>query len=143
MKKKKCVFAKLPMHHPDFCPVCNPELSSRDFTWLDHPQEVFMFLASQWDVNKAKQIIRQTPRPVKTLSLGSVMDLVGEWVRINPKTVQRADPTHPIIVAAMPDNAGTMIIDGWQRIARLRELGINMAPAVLLTVEESEKVRLR
>jgi hypothetical protein len=60
-----------------------------------------------------------------------------EWTRVDNEEV---DLTVPIILAET--KYGTMVIDGWHRIAKAYTLGLKTLPGVVLTKEETKGVEV-
>ena len=128
------------------------ELQSSDFEWYVEP-EVFNFVSTQFDVELAKKIIREKPRSIMKMDITHLDKFVGKKPKqeggsytLTPMiSVDRSkfegdvvDLSMPVIVASK--GKSTLPIDGWHRIAKALELGLNDLPAVLLTEEETREI---
>lgn len=120
--------------------------SSASLTWK-FQGERFQFAFDAWDVDRAKQIIKGKPRPIKELELEPFRKYVGSpgkirlWgVAIDWKRAQSDDVNldDPLIMAY--DQKGRFPIDGWHRIAKGLLQGRKTLPSVGLTRIENEQV---
>ena len=120
--------------------------SSSTLTWR-LKGEVFRLVGEVWDVDAAKRIVRDRPRPIRQLNIAKFRDLIGApgqvyvfgirivWDKALSGNVNLEDP---IIVAY--GRRERFPIDGWHRIARALWDGIKTLPYVGLTKEESKRV---
>ena len=106
--------------------------------------EVFHFLSSSWDIDVADRILATSPREPRVVDITDVCEMTG-FIRIDPKTKKKADLTIPIYLAPLKDKRGVHIIpiDGWHRIARACDEGIEELPAIFFTEKEARKIRIR
>lgn len=120
--------------------------SSAGLTW-DFKNETFAFLFDVWNVDRAKQIIKDKPRPILELDLEPLRKFVGKpgqlvlvGVAVNWKKAQSdvVDLTVPVVMAYGKDKF--IPIDGWHRIAKALLKGLKTLPAVKLTRAESKTV---
>jgi hypothetical protein len=114
--------------------------------------ETFEFLFDVWNVDRAKQIIKDKPRPIQELDLEPLKALVGSppepgkpkilvfGVRINWTKAMSDDVNldDPILMAY--GHKKFIPIDGWHRIAKALWKGLKTLPAMKLTKEESKQV---
>jgi hypothetical protein len=106
--------------------------------------EHFEILAGRWDVTAAKELVKgRTPNTdlnvKQTASWLSLVHVDEERVMTD-----EIDITVPVILITIPcDNKEAHLpIDGWHRIAKAAKLGVQTIPGHVLTLEESDKVRL-
>ena len=64
------------------------------------------------------------------------------FIRIDPEIVKKADVSVPIILATMTiaGRKGVFPIDGWHRIARAIQDGLDELPAYVLNKRESDRI---
>lgn len=62
-------------------------------------------------------------------------------VHINEAHAATVDLTKPLIAAPIED-AGYLVIDGWHRVWKARNLGVETLPVHYLTAEEERLIRL-
>ena len=131
--------------------------NSSEVEWLYDTDEMFEFVMSRYDVRKAKEIIHNNPRGVANMRLTGMTSIIPkrhvkrdngqftmspgigvDWGRIDTEII---DITTPVIVATAK-NGSLLPIDGWHRIAKAMDQGIEVLPAVLLTREETQQIEL-
>jgi hypothetical protein len=123
-------------------------LNSILYEWHSVPGEHFTYrkgdTVNDYDVNKAKRIVRDSPRAIEFVSISSLKD-DSEETKIQ-KTKDKDVKLHiPIIMATMPSGE-QMCIDGYHRIRkaiRINENGehkISKLPAVILSKKETEEI---
>lgn len=104
-------------------------------------QEVFRFMAKAWDINKAKEILQKKPRKTVRIEIARLADL-RRLIHVNEEyaTMIDLETADPLIAAPVKTPEGTfyMIIDGWHRIERAAQLGVEELPAYLLTPREAK-----
>jgi hypothetical protein len=116
----------------------NPMLSS-DFAWnLDRPERT-QELFDRYDVQKAKRIITESPRPLEVIDLKESGDFFRDYLE-GVKLKQDVDWTNvdtdfPVIVARSEN--GLFLIDGRHRMAKALENELDGVPAVYLTAAET------
>ncbi len=103
---------------------------------VSNGEEIFQFLATMWDINQVKQLIIDDPREVKSVSVPELRNFAS-LVRTDKDRAAEADLNHPIIVARF--NQGYIPIDGYHRIRRALDEGLDSLPAVFLTAQESKE----
>lgn len=119
--------------------------TTADITWNTEIPEVFHFLGTHYDVQKAKQILASKPRIIASLPVSDVAFLVGKpdtWniaVTIDWKKARKADTSVPLILAYSA-RGNLMPIDGYHRIGRAVLEKKTALPAVVLSEEESREV---
>ncbi len=88
-------------------------------------------------VDLAKWLIKRSPRDVEIFELAWIEGVQsGET---SQDKIDNADVSIPIIAVLLPDMT-TIIIDGWSRIEKARQLGLNKLLMVRLNPEESKTV---
>ena len=127
--------------------VRNPK-SSAEFAWDLEREEVFMdpLGGGSYDIREAKRIIVATPREVKQWpTTGGYLDYLQDAVEgakqkpgIDPALV---DDELPLIATSERD--GGIIIDGHHRLKKRLDRRATNVPVVILTGEETERVRSR
>jgi hypothetical protein len=126
----------------------NKIADSSDFEWYVEP-EVFNFISTQFNVEAAKVIIRETPRSIIKMDIRPLERFVGKRpkeegsyklspISVNWDKMDNVDLSMPVIVAQKGNS--TLPIDGWHRIAKALESGLEELPAVLLTKEETREI---
>ncbi len=126
---------------------------SNDYKWNTKRVERFSFLASIWDVSRAKRIITRKPRKVQQINCINLktwcsrpMDSqISCGVHIDWDAIDKGqdfDPNFPLILVTL-DHGETFVIDGWHRLAKGFETGQTCFPGVVLDKQETKKVRVR
>ena len=113
--------------------------------FLKHGDEIFEFMIGRWNVTRAKEIVegrkpeaRIDPRKFKQL---------GVLMRINKDHAKTVDADIPILMIPIVDEdtdevSYALPIDGWHRIHRANELGLEYLLAHMLSTDEADEVRV-
>jgi len=106
----------------------------------------FHFGTKVFDVDKAIQILKNKPREPITLKMEQVEGL--KWMaRVDPEYAASIDldKADPVILAPMKTKDGIryMIIDGWHRLEKARQLNLEEFPALALTQKETKAIQVR
>ena len=108
--------------------------------WQPRLGEQVILSGTHYDIAKAKEIIKAATRPVEMRPLGQFKGMYYEAVKIDWDKAEKTDITIPAIVAT--EEGGTpVLIDGWHRYAKCLRTRQTEIPAVVLTEEETKKVR--
>src|SRR4051812_2964035 len=89
---------------------------SSETVWEPRLGEQFIFSGKRYDLAKAKDMIKATPRPVKRRPPSHLKAMYYEAVKIDWDKAKKTDPNTPVIVA--PQEAPPTPIDGWPRYAK-------------------------
>jgi hypothetical protein len=109
--------------------------------------EKFIYAFDEWSIDRAKQIIKDRPRPIRTLNIEPFEEFIGRpgkirffGVVVNWRKAEsdKVDLDVPVITAY--GSMGKIPIDGWHRIAKALLKGLKELPWLALTKEESKKV---
>jgi len=105
--------------------------------------ENFGYMGSSWDVREAKRIIHQRSREVIIFNVNSVKYYIESGaIYTDSKKFDKVDLTIPLILITTGDKESDKFpIDGWHRIRKAIEEGIETLPAYLLTKEETKIIR--
>jgi hypothetical protein len=109
--------------------------------WQPRLGEQFIFAGKRYDLAKAKEMIKATPRPVENKPLSLFKPMYYEAVKIDWDKAEKTDPTIPVIVAT-EEGGKLTLIDGWHRFAKALRTRLMELPCVVLTEEETKKIRL-
>lgn len=108
--------------------------------------QIFHLLGHAWDIELADKILAEAPREPEPVDIRPLASWVG-LIRIDPKILRKADVTAPIYLAKARTRAGgkryLIPIDGWHRVARALQEGIEELPAYILTARETDKITIR
>lgn len=120
--------------------------SSSTLVW-NFKAEAFHYLYDVWNVDRAKQLIKERPRPIRRLNIAPFQELLSApgkvrvfGVAVNWKKVKSDDVNLDDPVLTAYGSMGKLPIDGWHRIAKALLKGIKELPWVALTKEESKQV---
>lgn len=132
---------------------------STEFEWNDEEYEVFRFLASQFDVRKAKTLIKAAPRNVFEINVADLATFLSPQpsegddkvfcinaIAIDEDRVMDVDCDYPVIYAIMITDDGKwsgIPIDGWHRLHKAYRTGRETVPCVFLEPEETEWVKIQ
>ena len=121
--------------------------------------EVFKYMSLAYDVTKAKALVdgREAQANIDPKQWenwisreipcsGPTKRMLTLGIGINQEHVASVDTDQPVIVArfTMPgEDVIPLPIDGWHRIQKAINEGLEEIPAHYLTLEESEEVRIR
>jgi hypothetical protein len=106
--------------------------------------ETYTFLATQWDVAKAQEMVEAGEILAKgPLDMDGPRKLLGMH-RVDEeyaKGLTEDDLKRPLIIAKQltvedEPESFTMLIDGWHRVWRARDLGLETLPAVMVDGEK-------
>ena len=127
---------------------------SDSFEW-NNEAEVFNFVGHSFDVQAAKELIRQKPRKVGMMNISGLVGLVGDppvdggsyrmtfGITVNWDKAQSddVDLDFPCILVPWRDSA--LPIDGWHRVAKAKIKGQSEVPYVILTKKELKQIYSR
>jgi DNA-binding XRE family transcriptional regulator len=100
------------------------------FTWMDH----------QWNVTTAlRRYGSRTPGVLDVQATAAI--LAAGVVHVDAGHVDSVDLSKPLLVVPVPNGGGSLIIDGWHRVAKGLKTGKTVLPAIFLTEEESDLLR--
>ena len=112
---------------------------SDQIDWQPRLGEQFIYAGRHYDLAKAKELIKAAPRAVEMKPLSLFKSMYYEAVKIDWDKAEKTDNTIPVIVATLEGKQ--MLIDGWHRFAKSLRARQTEIPAVVLTEEESQKIR--
>jgi hypothetical protein len=101
--------------------------------------EHFRLLAGLWDIQKAKELVKDR-EPDGTVSPNN-LDAWGDAIYIDKEYAMTVDLSRPLIVAHIAGDY--LLIDGWHRMYRARQEGVEQLKAHLLSEDDEAKVRIR
>lgn len=116
--------------------------------------ETFRLLGRDWNVDEAKQILIEDPRPTQYIYNDDLGSFITGFIAVRldciDKDIQRErDGEEPVYDLSVPvimvtttfDDIGMLLpIDGWHRIYKAYKLNVEKIPYVLLDKKESESV---
>jgi len=108
--------------------------------WQPRLGEQFIFAGHRYDLAKAKELIKATPRPVENKPLSLFKSMYYEAVKIDWDKAEKTDPTIPVI-AGTEAGGKLVLLDGWHRYAKALRMRLLEIPVVTLTEEETAKIR--
>jgi hypothetical protein len=101
--------------------------------------ETFYYGVRSWDVREAKRILHKTPRSTiqyPTIKAKSSLES-GEIATFN-EYLEKADVNFPVIL--ITTEHGQFPIDGWHRLQKAIDQGVETVPAYILNQSESKQV---
>jgi len=113
---------------------------SSETDWQPRLGEQFIFAGKRYDLAKAKELIKATPRPVEMKSLLTFKAAYYEAVKIDWEKAEKTDPSTPAI-AATEEGGKLLLIDGWHRYAKALRTRMTEIPVVVLTEDETKSIR--
>ena len=116
------------------------EQQSSEFEWQPRLSEKAILGGVAFDIVKAKELIKATPRPVemKPCSLFKpAYYLLG--IDVDWEKAKQANMAFPVIGCIHDGKA--VIVDGWHRYAHAIRANTPEIPVVMLTDEEYQQVR--
>src|SRR3974377_742084 len=90
---------------------------SSEIDWQPRLGEQFVYAGRHYDLAKAKELIKATPRPVEKRPIGQFKAMYYEAVKIDWDKAERTDITIPVIVAT--EGGKPMLIAAWHRHAKV------------------------
>ena len=112
---------------------------SSETVWEARLGEQFTFGGKRYDLAKAKELIKATPRPVEMRPLSQFKAMYYEAVKIDWDKAEKTDTAVPVIVAT--ENGTPVLVDGWHRYAKALRTRLTEIPAVVLTEDETKAIR--
>ena len=113
---------------------------SSSIEWQPRLGEQFIFAGKYYDLAKAKELIKATPRPIEPKPLSTFKSMYYEAVKIDWDKAEKTDTAIPVI-AATEEGGKLVLIDGWHRYAKALRTRLTEIPTVILTEEETQKIR--
>lgn len=96
-----------------------------------------------WNVTEAQDIVKD--RPITDMMFPAELDSLGKNVTIDEEyAMSHSDLNQPVIAVLIHvgPSQDFFVIDGWHRIFKARQLGVNHLPVHILNEAESERVTL-
>ncbi len=90
---------------------------SSEIDWQPRLGEQFLFAGKRFDLAKAKDLIKATPRAVEMRPLSQFKAMYYEAVKIDWDKAEKTDTAIPVIVAT-EEGGKVILIDGWHRYAK-------------------------
>jgi hypothetical protein len=112
---------------------------SNQIDWQPRLGEQFVFAGKHYDVAKAKELIKATPRAVEPRPMAQFKSMYYEAVKIDWDKAEKTDPSIPVIAAT--EDGKPVLIDGWHRYAKALRTRLTEIPCVILTEEETKQIR--
>ena len=112
---------------------------SSETVWEARLGEQAVFGGKRYDLAKAKEMIKATPRPVEMRPLSQFKAMYYEAVKIDWDKAEKTDTKVPVIVATQEGHP--ILIDGWHRYAKALKAKLTEVPAVVLTEDETKAIR--
>lgn len=119
--------------------MCAVRLSS-EWTWRPDLQD-FEFAGHFFNLDKAKRLIILHPRPIEMISVeeyGAM--LTDQIIRVKAASSTKYKLDVPIIVGTLKSGR-RLVMDGWHRLRKALDSGVRELPAVILTGEETIRVK--
>jgi hypothetical protein len=88
-----------------------------------------------YDLHQARSLIVENPREVRVLRVSTLVP--ARWPPDGPR--EDMDPAFPLILGT--EGGQPLILDGFHRLARARQMGIETVNAVVLTEAETGQIR--
>ena len=108
--------------------------------WQPRLGEQFIYNGRRYDLAKAKELIKATPRPVEPKPLSLFKSMYYEAVKIDWDKAEKTDLNVPLIAATEAEGK-LVLIDGWHRYAKALRSRQNEVQVVTLTEEETKLIR--
>jgi hypothetical protein len=112
---------------------------SSETEWQPRLGEQFIHGTTRYDLAKAKDLIKATPRPVEMRPLSQFKSMYYEGVKIDWDKAEKTDPAIPCIAAT--EGGKNILIDGWHRYAKALKQRLTEIPVVVLTEDETKSLR--
>jgi hypothetical protein len=112
---------------------------SNQIDWQPRLGEQAVFAGRRYDIAKAKEFIKATPRGVEMRPTAQFKSMYYESVKIDWDKAEKTDPSIPAIVAT--EEGKPVLIDGWHRYAKALRTRLVEIPCVILTEEETNRIR--
>ena len=106
--------------------------------WQPRLGEQFVYAGKHYDLAKAKELIKATPRPIEMRPLSQFKSMYYEAVKIDWDKAERMDLAIPLIVAT--EDGKPVLIDGWHRYAKALRTRQPEVAAVVLTEDETKSI---
>ena len=113
---------------------------SDQIDWQPRLGEQFVYAGKHYDLAKAKELIKATPRPVEKRPISQFKAMYYEAVKIDWDKAEKMDTEIPLIVAT-EEGGKFVLIDGWHRYAKSLRLRAAEVPVVVLTEDETKSIR--
>src|SRR6187431_1077564 len=101
---------------------------SSETVWEARLGEQAIFGGKRYDVAKAKDLIKATPRPVEMRPLSQFKGMYYEAVKIDWDKAEKTDPAIPSIAAT--EGGKVILIYGWHRYAKALKQRLAELPVV-------------
>src|ERR1043166_1972388 len=112
---------------------------SSEIDWQPRLGEQSVFGGKHYDLAKAKELIKATPRPVEKRPLGQFKAMYYEAVKIDWDKAEKTDTNIPVVRAT--EDVKPVLIDGWHRYAKALRARQPEVDAVVLPEEETKQIR--
>src|SRR4051812_40373735 len=113
---------------------------SSTIEWQPRLGEQFTFAGRHYDLAKAKELIKATPRPIELKPLATFKSMYYEAVKIDWDKAEKTDTAVPVIAATEAEGK-LVLIDGWHRYAKGLRTRLTEIPVVILMEDETKLIR--
>jgi hypothetical protein len=103
------------------------------------PEQTFTFLGKSWNIDAAIEMIKAQNIPSEEFAVSDLASLLG-LVRVDKKHATNADLSNPVILATLKE--GLMLIDGYHRVTKAKNDGIEKLSGYVLDEEQSRSIEL-
>lgn len=96
-----------------------------------------------WDVTQAQDIVKD--RPITDMMYPAELDSLGKNVTIDKEYAMAHSDLNEAVIAVLihvGPSTDFFVIDGWHRIFKARQLGVENIPVHILDEAESERVTI-
>ncbi|HEY4330196.1 MAG TPA: hypothetical protein VGN88_10710 [Phycisphaerae bacterium] len=111
---------------------------SSTIEWLPRLGEQFIYNGRHYDLAKAKDLIKATPRAIEPKPLALFKSMYYEAVKIDWDKAEKTDVAVPVIVVT--EEGKLKLVDGWHRYAKALRTRLTEIPTVALSEEETKLV---
>lgn len=112
---------------------------SSEIDWQPRLGEQFIYAGKHYDLAKAKELIKATPRAVEKRPLTQFKSMYYEAVKIDWDKAEKTDFDIPVIVGT--EDGKSILLDGWHRYAKALRARLTEVPAIVLTEDETKSIR--
>ena len=101
--------------------------------------QVFRFMAWAWNIGTAEHVVERDGNELIRVTVEPLARMAG-MIRTDAEHAKTVDLERPVLIIDMGEG-GHMLIDGWHRLRRATDEGVETLPAYLLTAEQERECR--
>ena len=132
---------EIPVMEPPAVEAMEAAFTDAERTYWIGEHETFQILQSQWDITKAKALLKTSPREANAVPVTNLIALLHH-IRTKQERIDRIEfaKSPPLIMGMV---RGTyLLLDGYHRLSKAHTAGAEYMPVYVLTEAETNTIAI-